>query len=109
MISKIIQDALISDYGVTIGALKVLLILSKEKFIEKFLNSNLISSLVNKVLNERGEEEYIGITLSIIYFLCKVETIGSLVIDAGGVPRILNVILERHDKEPLIFKCLAVL
>lgn len=51
MINKLAQDSLIADYGVTIAALKVMLNLSKEKYIEKFLNSNIISTLTKKVLN----------------------------------------------------------
>ena len=32
-----------------------------------------------------------------------------MAIDCGIVPKICNVLLERHDKEQIIFKCLAVL
>lgn len=31
-------------------------------------------------------------TLSILYFLCKVDTTSSMAIDAGIVPRVCNVI-----------------
>lgn len=68
-----------------------------------------MGSLVNKVLNERGEEEYIGLTLSAMYFFCKSDVLSEMAIDAGIVAKLCNVILERHDKEQIIYKSLAVL
>lgn len=73
------------------------------------MNKTIINNIVNKVLNERGEEEYIGLTLSILYFFCKHDTLSEMAIDSGIVPKISNIFLERHDKEQIIFKALAVL
>lgn len=75
MFNKIVNDSLLADYNVAISALKLLLLLAKEKYSEKFINQTIMNSIVKKVLNERGEEEYIGLTLSLLYFFCKVEGI----------------------------------
>ena len=50
-INKIINDALLADYNVAISALKLLLLLSKEKYSEKFINQLIMNQIVKKVLN----------------------------------------------------------
>lgn len=54
LLNKLIADALVTDYNVTIGSLKLLLAIVKEKYSEKFITKNFINQLVNKVLNERS-------------------------------------------------------
>jgi hypothetical protein len=43
------------NYQLAILALKNLLALAREKYIEKFINVKLVAKIVNKVLKERGE------------------------------------------------------
>ena len=51
MFNKIINDALLADYNVAISSLKLLLLLSKEKYSEKFINQLIMTQIVKKVLN----------------------------------------------------------
>ena len=51
MINKIINDSLIADYNVAISALKVMLLLAKQKYSQKFINQNIMNNIVKKVLN----------------------------------------------------------
>jgi hypothetical protein len=59
------------NYQVSILALKNLLAIAREKYIEKFINIKQVAKIVNKVIKERGEEEYLSLTISVLYFLSK--------------------------------------
>lgn len=72
MLMKIVNDGLLADYNVAIQAIKLMLLISKEKYSEKFINQNIMNAIIKKLLNERGEEEYLGLVLSILYFFGKV-------------------------------------
>jgi hypothetical protein len=71
LISKHINDALLPDFHVALPALKNLLAIAKEKYAEKFVNKTLFTRIVKKVLSSRNEEEFIGTTISILYFFSK--------------------------------------
>lgn len=51
MLSKMVNDALLADYNVAISALKLLLLLSKEKYNEKFINQSIMNNIIKKILN----------------------------------------------------------
>lgn len=85
LINKHISDALIPDYNVALPALKNLLAISKEKYAEKFVNKGLFSKIVKKVLTSRNEEEFIGTTVSILYFFSKNEDVSLIILECGLV------------------------
>lgn len=98
MLSKFISDSLTADYNIGISALKAMLLMVKQKYCEKFVNQNVVGDIVNKVLHERGEEEYIGVALSILYFLCKAESTSVMALEAGIVAKVCMIIKQRQDK-----------
>lgn len=57
----------------------------------------------------RGEEEYLGLVVSVIYFISKNEQVSALVVESKAVERVSEVMVERHDKEALLLKCFALL
>lgn len=44
-----------------------------------------------------------------LYFISKNEPVSQWVVEAKGVERVTEVMMERHDKEPLMIKCFALL
>ena len=65
--------------------------------------------LVQKVLRARMEEEYLSTTISILYFFGKNEDASENVIDAGVVERVFSLIVEKWDKDTLVYRCLTLL
>lgn len=51
MIMKIVSDGLLADYNVAIQAIKLMLLIAKEKYSEKFINQNIMNAIVKKLLN----------------------------------------------------------
>lgn len=41
--------------------------------------------------------------------MSKNQELSNLVVDCGVVAKVCSVILQRHDKETVIFKCFALL
>lgn len=78
--------------------MKNLLALAREKYVEKFINIKIVSRIVGKLLRERSEEEYLGLVVSVMYFLGKNEGVGVMMVESKVVERVAEVMVERHDK-----------
>lgn len=78
--------------------MKNLLALAREKYVEKFINIKIVSRIVGKLLKERSEEEYLGLVVSVMYFLGKNEGVGVMMVESKVVERVAEVMVERHDK-----------
>lgn len=73
------------------------------------MNKTLFTKLVKKVLTSRNEEEFIGITVSILYHFSKNEEVSVTILECGLVEQLFEVILQKHDKEHLLLKCFTLL
>jgi len=85
------------DSSVSIGALKNLLSLSKEKYSEKFLTPQNCLKVLKLACKDRSEEEYISLCLSTLYFLSKFEVHSAALVEVDLVPKMCNLISERHE------------
>jgi hypothetical protein len=59
------------NYQLAILGLKNLLAIAREKYVEKFINVKIVAKIFNKLLKERGEEEYLSLVISVMYFMSK--------------------------------------
>lgn len=93
LINKLLDDSQQVDYGVSIGALKNLLSISKEKYSEKFITPQNCLKILKYACKDKTEEEYISLCLSIMYFLSKVETNSDTLIENNLVQKMCDLLV----------------
>ena len=95
--NKLIEDSQQVDYSVSVGALKNLSALSKDKYSEKFITPQNCLKVLKLACKDRSEEKYTAMCLSTLYFLSKFEGHSAALVESDVVPRLCNLINERHD------------